>query len=516
MALLMAVFVGLMPSASDDSSDDVLGAGDAWDGTWVTWTEGSGTSASPYLIENEQHLAYLAQQVDSGIYYTGDYFKLERDMYLNEDSASYMDWGTTAPANIWRPIGDNSTSHKFEGHFDGAGHVVYGMYIPSGNYRGLFGHINDGSVSNLGIEESYVRGGDHIGGIAGYVHGNSVIDNCYNAGSIGGTERVGGIAGQAFNGSIISNCYNIGDINGVGANNSIGGIAGLVNVNSLVVNCYNTGDIKGIRIGGIVGNLNNSIVANSYNTGHVDGTNAGGVVGYVIMGEVINVYNIGEFTGGGSVLGNVSSITTNSYYYFLDSTGPGVGTGATNAFDYMEPFDSTYTVTSSGESLLDTLDDNVAGDSRLSSLDSVEWIAVAGVPYPVFDGMCAEVTVTVEGSTGWDVTITDAGPRPKGMLVTVLVDPGEDNTVLSVTDNGVATTAYTVGGDGKLLFQFVVHKDHELIVTLEGPEIMPPEPEPGVLPEKGGMSGLCVLLIVTIILLMLIFIGWCKRRNDEQ
>ena len=35
-----------------------------WDGTHTTWTNGNGTEANPYLIENAQQLAHLAYEVN--------------------------------------------------------------------------------------------------------------------------------------------------------------------------------------------------------------------------------------------------------------------------------------------------------------------------------------------------------------------------------------------------------------------------------------------------------------------
>ncbi len=48
-----------------------------WDGTSEIWTQGSGTEANPYLIQNAQQLAYIAEMVNGGVtHYENTYFKL--------------------------------------------------------------------------------------------------------------------------------------------------------------------------------------------------------------------------------------------------------------------------------------------------------------------------------------------------------------------------------------------------------------------------------------------------------
>ena len=43
-----------------------VSAQEPWDGTSASWTNGDGSSEKPYLIENGQHLAFLAEQVLAG------------------------------------------------------------------------------------------------------------------------------------------------------------------------------------------------------------------------------------------------------------------------------------------------------------------------------------------------------------------------------------------------------------------------------------------------------------------
>ena len=61
-----------------------------WDGTYAPWTNGTGTEADPFLIENAQQLAYLANRVNNGLDAGGGHvsdhnlhYKLMTDINLN-------------------------------------------------------------------------------------------------------------------------------------------------------------------------------------------------------------------------------------------------------------------------------------------------------------------------------------------------------------------------------------------------------------------------------------------------
>lgn len=133
----------------------------------------------------------------------------------------------------WTPIG--SSTYKFNGIFNGNGHIISGLYCDGTEYIGLFGYAGTGQnssgiftgynsaiVTNVGIEDSYFCGSKYLGGICGYLSYASIL-NCYNAASVIGSEFVGGVFGLA-DGAQITSCYNIGKItNGtnIGNNGSV-------------------------------------------------------------------------------------------------------------------------------------------------------------------------------------------------------------------------------------------------------------------------------------------------------
>jgi hypothetical protein len=260
-----------------------------WDGTYAPWTNGTGTESDPFLIENAQQLAYLANRVNNGLDAGGGHvsnhdlhYKLMTDVNLN-GSESFQ----------WTPIGywiSATNYYSFGGHFDGNNHTVSGLYITSFADRvGFFGYTDGATIKNLSVDGDTIVG-FNAGGIVGFVE-TTTIENCNNACNI--TARSysggGGIIGFCENSTlIINNCYNTGEITQYGYGVYLGGIVGKCSYSTLIIaNCYNKGDLSSTGYsGGIVGCCANSTlnIANCYNIGsliHLESnTLYGGIVGY--------------------------------------------------------------------------------------------------------------------------------------------------------------------------------------------------------------------------------------------
>jgi hypothetical protein len=189
---------------------------------------GSGTEASPYLITLAKQLPFVARKPNA-------HYRLAND--INISSANWQSTGTTLVTS-WIPI--CSSTHPFEGVFDGNGKVISGLSItpdnPASYNWGLFGVIRGGSVKNLGVESIVINGGSQVGGIAGTLSESAVISNCYTTGEITTNGvNIGGIAGWILDGSIVENCYSTVDIKGGGTR--VGGLVGnIVNTTSTVKN----------------------------------------------------------------------------------------------------------------------------------------------------------------------------------------------------------------------------------------------------------------------------------------
>jgi len=279
--------------------------------SWRDHTEALSTDASVVYISTPGQLAMLAKEINEGKLDSKD---LKVELVNDIDLTGY----------IWEPIGSYTRSglaginadlrYAFRGIFDGAGHTIRGLYVNGEDYNdyyGLFGFINDATVKNLKIEESYLKGNGGFGGIVGYMHGNSLIESCISNTTIDGTNGFnGGIVGDMYGTSTVRNCVNYGNVSGY---SYVGGIAGQIwlDKNTIsIINCVNYGNITGeISVGGIAGRQIIGSVINNANFGNIVGTsaNTGGIVGENDgkNAHVYNCYTAGTVTGSGKYVGAV-------------------------------------------------------------------------------------------------------------------------------------------------------------------------------------------------------------------
>ena len=183
----------------------------------------------------------------------------------------------------WTPIGNYSasTSLKYTGTFDGAGHTISNLTTvdnSSSNYQGFVGYLGtNGVIKNLTLDESCsVAGYYYVGGICGYNSGTT--ENCANTYTVTGEQYVGGVCGYNEEGTI-TNCANGGAV--TSTYQYVGGVCGRM-MSGSIESCYNTGSVSvNYRyVGGVCGENNNGTIESCYNTGAVNGDfYAGGVCG---------------------------------------------------------------------------------------------------------------------------------------------------------------------------------------------------------------------------------------------
>lgn len=240
---------------------------------------GEGTSTDPYQIGTAEQLAKLAELVNMmSAGYADKYYQLTADIDLSGYGKNYNS------GKGWVPIGIDER-YSFRGSFDGNNKNITGLYINrTDNNIGLFGYLNNGTVSKLGLVEVNIGGSMSVGGVVGYMSSSSgSVTNCYVSGVVRGSIMVGGVAGWV-NGSV-TDCYVTGTVDGI--NSSIGGVAGRVEGN--MTNCYSICAVSGReKVGGVVGfavgnitncaALNHSITGNS-EVGRVVGINGGFISG---------------------------------------------------------------------------------------------------------------------------------------------------------------------------------------------------------------------------------------------
>ena len=301
-----------------DDICDVCGAGNS---TPRIPQYGDGSQAQPYQIGTVGELYWFVALVNGNTSVESvtsanpaANATLTADIVVNRNllsSLQYDESGNVSNGTIfiaWTPIG--SSSNPYTGRFNGNNHTISGLYSNyenESNDVGLFG-CNSGTIANVGVIDSYFKGGGNVGGVCGY--NNSVnnmiatIENCYNTGTVtvsGSEGNVGGVCGynraipnsetKSVN-AFIKNCYNTGTVSG--NDGYVGGVCG-VNIaqtyaltsthgKATIENCYNTGTVSGNGdyIGGVCGVnsspqgtavINNCYYNNDYYTGNAIGQN---------------------------------------------------------------------------------------------------------------------------------------------------------------------------------------------------------------------------------------------------
>lgn len=219
-------------------------------------TEGANSAANPYIIDCAEKLAYIARAGSTAT--NGKYYELTCDIYLN--NVTDDNWHENEGNTPW--FDSTVTSGiRFDGHLNGNGKKIYGLYINDSNRSnaGLFMLTKgDASVSNLGIENSYINAKSNVGAIFGSKDNFSslTLSNCYssdtviltasgnNAGGLIGYLNIQG--GSAYK-NIFKNCYSSAQVAAAKdaySRNTHGGLFGQTyaggNINISITNCYST------------------------------------------------------------------------------------------------------------------------------------------------------------------------------------------------------------------------------------------------------------------------------------
>lgn len=327
--------------------------------TTQTKTSKSIEKVKNYTISTATQLNQLASVVNSGNSLSNETIIQLADIDVNPGKWTENADGTTTFKNNpseWQVIGSTtydydtnavSNTKSFAGIYDGKKHKIEGVYIAN-NTRdqvGLFA-INDGSVKNIILKNSIIKGRYNIGGIVSGNNEGATIENCENYADASGTRSVGGICswsqGTIYNsknyGQISSRTEtgwkleieHIGGIVGWGDNNitkcenygkiipttsgtkvdycGVGGIVGSSeNIN--IKECKNSGEVSSnvICSGGIIGVkmgiVQNCTIAKCYNNGTVNGRCSGGINGAGKNLKIQDCYNTGTIQGNQNIGG---------------------------------------------------------------------------------------------------------------------------------------------------------------------------------------------------------------------
>ena len=298
--------------------------GDKADTRWYVGHE----TDTEYHIATAEQLAGLAKLVNTenaSVSFDRKTIYLDNDL----DLAGY-EW-----ISIGSEVGTNKKNipwyYRFNGTFDGRGHVIYNLYSHDSLLRneeyydgnvatahgrdvfktGLFGYLYKGTIKDLGIKNADIwidpddvsTYGEGI--LVDYIE-DSTIENCWTTGSITGgsyfEQWIGGVVGSTWGDCKISGCYSsaeiVGNYLGKGYNvpggvvpmdyfDSLGGIAGGIPL-------YGTLDISDCWFDGKI--TVNSIQAT-----------VGGIVGYADTATVKKCMVISEDIGRDSVTEEVNT-----------------------------------------------------------------------------------------------------------------------------------------------------------------------------------------------------------------
>lgn len=260
---------------------------------WAADFTGQGTAADPYVISTPAQLQALAQNVNAGNNYRGQYFALGADISL-------------AGQSQWQPIGSDP-NHRFAGHLDGAGHTISGLKLQyNARYGGLFGVADTAStITNLTLSSFNLQSaGWWCGALAGASFGRisqiTVVSSQVSCDSVG----CGGIVGRYW-GPMMTDVTFSGVVSG---NGYVGGIVG-----QLRGTLQNAAVLGGVQlkaivdythrgVGGIVGStsaqgkihpvmrsvLNQALVLDQSGNGDL-----GGLVGELFSGSIFSGMNVG-------------------------------------------------------------------------------------------------------------------------------------------------------------------------------------------------------------------------------
>ncbi len=232
----------------------------------------------------------------------------------------------SASAGSWTPI------DKFQGEFDGQGHVVSNLYCVQAEKAGFFGEVG-GTVKNLQLKDVAIESTEKFaGGVSCSILGGRV-ENCSVSGSVRAYDYAGGIVAYMFSDSSVVGCVNEAEIFGgyhnMEKNRLSGAAAGIAayprdTVNIRIAECVNRGAVtgNGYATGGIAGSCGKGgiLIEGCTNEGSVQGRTGvtelglwgesesftGGIAGYGGKATTIkNCINKGSVSGTGYVAGVV-------------------------------------------------------------------------------------------------------------------------------------------------------------------------------------------------------------------
>lgn len=285
-----------------------------------TYSGGSGTEESPYLLSTATDIEDLSAAVEEGFTYENKFFSMTQDIDMTD---------VTGMHPIGNNFGSDGTNVKpFSGTFDGNGHTISHLTLSftGKDYIGvaLFGVTQNATIKNLTLDESTISADAVTAGIAAAMMGGT-ITNCHVGAGVQVTSRLqayaGGVACGVLSSPVaISDCSSRATVScpsmgvaGILANNGVAG--------STIERCVNYGALSADMgtCGGIVGIVEGDgtlTVEDCANFGNIDTPeNAGGIAG------LMSPDGFGSLTIKNSYSSATVSATSNVHPITLTHTG---------------------------------------------------------------------------------------------------------------------------------------------------------------------------------------------------
>ena len=216
-------------------------------------------SANTYNITSQHDLAVLASYVNGGGNTSGLTFLQTADIIFTTTTA----WNdASGQENNYTAIG--TSSHRFQGTFDGQNHTIRDIRIYQGgnnsadDYQGLFGCIGSGgTVKRVDLDNVRITGHNSVGGIAGGLF-TATVEDC-----IISSSGIHSVQNSSSHGGIVG--YSEGTIQRC--------------ISNATLSAANTGNCEGY--GAIVGKNKNSVIDCIAVNATVPGIGkAGAIIGY--------------------------------------------------------------------------------------------------------------------------------------------------------------------------------------------------------------------------------------------
>ena len=383
----------------------------------------------------------------------------------------------------WQPIGDGTNA--FTGSFDGNGYNISGVSSSGYQYAGLFGYVDDASISNVGVLvgsiSSSSNSNSYSGGLVGFAS-SSQISNSYAVveGDISSSSNSysysGGLVGRSRF-SEISNSYAVvgGSISSSLGSSYSGGLVGYAYY-SPISNSY-------ALVGGSISSsfwyfsdLSSSSDSSSSNSNSY----SGGLVGYASNSPISNSYVL----VGGSISASSFYLSYSSDSSDSSSSSDSYSGGLVGHADNQNPISNSYAVVEGGISssassssfLPNTYSGGLVGRVDGSSVTNSYYNASRKSSEGEFDNShgtsqtVAELRALTAAATSWDAMIWDFGTAANLPILHSLPSPAVTASPGSVTATALGLTSISISWDSVVgATYYEVYNSSGLVTTIDAP-----------------------------------------------